>query len=257
MAGRKTTWADEKRHVSAHDVRRYQLNNAEAGIIHSPYAFEKSMLDLVTEGKEEELLALLEHPDMESMGLGKMSRNPRKQTEYGAVLGLSFSFRAAIEGGVDAYLAYDLNDLYLQRISDADQEQDYLAILQEGILAAVHEVQKAQRRRNASPHVEKAKNYVLRHLTEKIRLADVAEAVGLSPSYLSRHFHEVTGQMLQTYAQQERVRAAANMLRFSEYPVDVISEHLGFSSQSHFTEVFRKTTGETPAVFRKRYSYEK
>ena len=257
MAERKTTWSDEKRHVSPHDVRKYQLNNAEAGVIHSPYAFEKSMLALVTEGKEEELLALLEHPDMESMGLGKMSRNPRKQVEYGAVLILSFSFRAAMEGGVDAYLAYDLNDLYLQRISDADQEQAYLAILKEGILAAVREVQKARRRRNASPYVERTKNYVVRHLTEKIRLADVAEAVGISPSYLSRHFHEVTGNTLQTYVQQERVRAASNLLRFSEYPVDIISEHLGFSSQSHFTEVFRKTTGETPAAFRRRYSYEK
>jgi len=44
---------------------------------------------------------------------GIMPRREHKQAEYAAVLAVSLLARAAIRGGLDPYLAYNLNDLYL------------------------------------------------------------------------------------------------------------------------------------------------
>lgn len=93
------------------------------GIIHSPYAMEERVIQLISEGNTEELLHFGEDVDVRSLQLGTMSKNPKKQMEYAAVLAVSFGFRAAINGGVDPYLAYDLNDLFLQRISEAGSEE--------------------------------------------------------------------------------------------------------------------------------------
>lgn len=79
----------------------------------------------------------------------------------------------------------------------------------------------------------------------------MAKDLGLSRSYLSRHFSEQTGITLQDYVLQTRLEAAANMLRFSEEQIGAIAEYLCFPSQSYFAERFRKQYGMTPGEYRK------
>ena len=40
------------------------------------------------------------------------------------------------------------------------------------------------------------------------------------------------------------------MMRRTDEPLASIAQILGFADQSHFTNVFRRETGETPARFR-------
>lgn len=118
-------WARKNHPCERIFVRRDEISEERSslGIIHSPYAMEERVIQLISEGNTEELLHFGEGVDVRSLQLGTMSKNPKKQMEYAAVLAVSFGFRAAINGGVDPYLAYDLNDLFLQRISEADSEE--------------------------------------------------------------------------------------------------------------------------------------
>ena len=52
------------------------------------------------------------------------------------------------------------------------------------------------------------------------------------------------------YVTEQRVEAARNMLRFSQFSYADIASILAFSSQSHFTQVFKKYTGVMPRAFR-------
>lgn len=119
-----------------------------------------------------------------------MSKNPKKQMEYAAVLAVSFGFRAAINGGVDPYLAYDLNDLFLQRISEADSEEVLMSIMEEGMLAAAKEVRKVIRRRESSPYVKKVKNYIRSHLTSHLTLSDILPLFFVRQSEQPRQYGE-------------------------------------------------------------------
>lgn len=48
------------------------------------------------------------------------------------------------------------------------------------------------------------------------------------------------------YIEKKRIEAAKNMLDFSEYTYSQIANILAFSSQSHFSRVFKKNTGYSP-----------
>ena len=48
----------------------------------------------------------------------------------------------------------------------------------------------------------------------------------------------------------EKIEEAKKLLRYSTKSLSAISTYLGFSSQSHFSRVFKKYVGENPSVYR-------
>lgn len=99
-------------------------------------------------------------------------------------------------------------------------------------------------------HVEKAKQFITTHLTQEIRMEDVAQAVGLSQFHLSRLFKALTGLTMREYLMKERIEAAKHLLIASDRTISQIAFLLRFCDQSYFTLVFRKETGLTPGQYR-------
>ena len=58
------------------------------------------------------------------------------------------------------------------------------------------------------------------------------------------------GTNVNQFINDAKIRAAENMLRYSDFPILDISISLGFSSQSAFSSVFKKITGMTPKIYR-------
>ena len=55
------------------------------------------------------------------------------------------------------------------------------------------------------------------------------------------------------YVSQQKIEAAASLLRYSDYSDSEISSLFCFSSQSYFIKVFRKYMGMTPKAYKKQY----
>lgn len=100
--------------------------------------------------------------------------------------------------------------------------------------------------------VFRAEQFMREHFREPIKLADVAAAANLSPTYFHRCYHLATGRTPRAYLESLRLIAAKRALLTTEEPLEVIAEHCGFASQAYFQSVFRKATNETPGDFRKR-----
>jgi AraC family transcriptional regulator len=95
-----------------------------------------------------------------------------------------------------------------------------------------------------------ALEYLGSHWTEKFSLDRVAEASGLSKYYLDRLFKLATGVSPLSYVIALRLDGAKHLLATSTRPITEIALELGFSDQSHFTNVFKRFTGVTPAAYR-------
>lgn len=95
------------------------------------------------------------------------------------------------------------------------------------------------------------------NLYAPLRVEEVAAALGDSRSYLSTRFRQQTGMTLTRYILQEKVFEAQWLLQFSEESLLDIANTFGFSSQSHFQNVFKSVTGETPMAFRRRVGKSK
>jgi AraC family transcriptional regulator len=99
--------------------------------------------------------------------------------------------------------------------------------------------------------VEAAKSYLTCRMSESITLADVAEAVHVSPFHFARLFHHHTGLPLHRYLTRLRLRAALDRLSDGAKDLTTLALELGFSSHSHFTDVFRNEFGHTPSEVRR------
>lgn len=85
-------------------------------------------------------------------------------------------------------------------------------------------------------------------------LADLAVLAQVHPSHLTRTFRALYGCSVGEYARRLRVDRAAGLLRASRLPLSQVALACGFADQSHFTRVFRRVTGVTPAAFRRNHA---
>jgi AraC-like DNA-binding protein len=109
------------------------------------------------------------------------------------------------------------------------------------------------RSRPASPSrtiAERARDYLNTHACEPIRLAEIAAAVGASPSHLQRSFRAAFGKSIVTYLHERRMQTAQHILRTTDLPIYGVAEAVGFASQSAFTRLFQREVGISPSRYR-------
>ena len=87
------------------------------------------------------------------------------------------------------------------------------------------------------------------YLMENFTLADVAQALSLSPTYLSTLFKDEIGCSFSSFILQKKIAYAKQLLR-SERKVYEVSESLGYADVAHFSKIFKKYTGQTPLEYR-------
>jgi AraC-like DNA-binding protein len=92
-------------------------------------------------------------------------------------------------------------------------------------------------------------HYVLRHLSETITVEDIAEKLYISRPYLSKKFKQDTGISLTQFILKEKIEEAKTLIKQSDKSISMIASYLGFSSQSHFSRVFKQYTGYTPGEY--------
>ncbi|MEO3388022.1 AraC family transcriptional regulator [Mesorhizobium sp. CAU 1741] len=93
--------------------------------------------------------------------------------------------------------------------------------------------------------------YVDARANERVTVAEMAAAVGLSESWFAAVFKQTTGQTPLQWKLAKRIDHAKRMLMENRFPLAEIADRLGFSDQAHLTKAFRQVVGETPAAWRK------
>ena len=93
--------------------------------------------------------------------------------------------------------------------------------------------------------------YIDEHLTEPIRLAELAKVVSLNPNYFSSQFSSLMGLTVSEYILRQRLRRAAGLLAATEKSVLSVALECGFNNISYFNRVFRRHFSLTPTEFRK------
>ena len=90
--------------------------------------------------------------------------------------------------------------------------------------------------------VEQSKDYIFKHLHEKIRIQDIAEYLHLNANYLSELFRQCENVTLTDFILQEKVKLTRNLLACSPYSYIEIATYLGFSSQNHAEMLYKYKT---------------
>lgn len=95
-------------------------------------------------------------------------------------------------------------------------------------------------------------DYIESHLEQNIKLADIANLLGMSQYYFCRLFRQSMGLSPYKYVTQQRVERAKRFLQQPQkIPIAAIALECGFSNQSALSKHFRNIIGTTPNAYRK------
>ena len=119
------------------------------------------------------------------------------------------------------------------------------------ILQSCMRLSGGSRRPMANRLVREAKAYMDAHFCEDCTLEAVAAHVHVSANHLHTVFLRAEGKTPFAYVQEKRVEKAKQLILRGESSLAQIALDTGFCSQSHFTATFKKSTGQTPARYRK------
>ncbi|MEH7096301.1 response regulator [Neobacillus vireti] len=97
--------------------------------------------------------------------------------------------------------------------------------------------------------VEKACTYIEKNFSKDLTLQDVAEYVGMNPTYFSLLFKEEMKQSYIKYLTKLRMERAKELLREGKKVAEV-SEKVGYHTYRHFSELFKKHAGVNPGQYR-------
>lgn len=119
------------------------------------------------------------------------------------------------------------------------------------VLAAAWRERAAGLRSGPPVWLRRARELASERCAEPVTLAVLAGEVGVHPMHLVREFRRHYGQTVGEFVRHQRVERSCRRLRESSAPIAAIALEVGFSQQSHFTRVFKRAMGTTPAAYRR------
>jgi AraC-like DNA-binding protein len=121
------------------------------------------------------------------------------------------------------------------------------------LISALNLPLSARRKRSklASWQLRRAVDFIEENCLRNIRLEELASLTGLSQSHFSHAFKASTGVPPHQWQTKARLEQAKRLLLTGNTPLTSVAIETGFSDQAHFTRVFRKNIGTTPASWKK------
>lgn len=98
---------------------------------------------------------------------------------------------------------------------------------------------------------EMIRNYIDTHISEKITLDDISNALYISKSHIERAFKNEYHQTPLAYCANQKIAQVASMLVTTDYSLSQIAQQLGFSDVKYMSKSFKKLKGKTPMEYKR------
>ncbi len=189
----------------------------------------------------------------EAFVTAESTSSPTDRTREGVGMGLSVAHQlVSLHGGtlkIDSLLGYGTTcHLYwpmplergaeMQPVRSTSPSNEPLSTLLDELID------------NAGELVQRTAAYIHSHFATEISRRELADAVGVSPNYVTRIFRRETGLTPWQYLNRYRVAQAQRLLRESDISVTEIAAQVGFNDAAYFSRIFRRESGQPPALFR-------
>ena len=238
--------------VAKQDVQQYSEENIPLQDVHNTFELEQTVMTMVRKG---DIAALREWiKAAPAVRGGIIAAEQLRQMKNTFIVTVTLASRAAIRGGMDVEEAFSLSDAYIQKCELLSNPEQIMNLQYHMILEYTQKVERIRLGKRPGKLVIDVANYIQHHLSEPITAEEIAKELYLSRPYLSRKLIEETGESLTDFILKEKTEEAKRLLRYSDKTLTAISNYLGFSSQSHFSRVFKKYALCTPGEYREKYT---
>lgn len=232
-------------HTQTHSTPQDTL--LQMKLMEERYAAENELMRAVTQGQAHKgamILSAFAHLPFE-----KRLDDPLRNLKNYSIIMNTLLRKAAEQSGV--------HPLHLDRISSGfavriEQLMSVSAV--HGIMIEMYRAYcrlvKSHNMKSYSPTVQKAAMLIESDLSADISLRTLAEALSISPPYLSTIFKKETGKTVTDYINGERMSLAAHLLKTTRLQIQSVALHCGMPDVHYFSKLFKKHLGKTPKKFR-------
>ncbi|SHL26182.1 two-component system, response regulator YesN [Anaerocolumna jejuensis DSM 15929] len=148
---------------------------------------------------------------------------------------------------VNMFLVNNENQLLFNKASDSVEDmQKYLFFLIDESCRQMGLVEQSR------TLMDKLLEYIDKNIDQTITREELSSQFFLSSDYISRLFRKKKGISLGEYIQKRKIEKAQMMLTSTELSISDIAVRVGFVNFSYFSKIFKRITGVTPAIYRKR-----
>ena len=257
-AGAGRIWAENMdsglrlKEQAAKDFVKFQ----EEGRRHNFYEQELRVFDCIRRGDVVTLQKSID--EAQSREVGVLANDIVRQYKNQAICTISGASWSAIKGGLHPELAFSMADSFIRNIEENLTDPVKIEkAMQDVEFAFATAVRGLREKVTDNPLIEQVKVCVFSRIHEPVRVSEIAEEVGVTPNYLSEQFAKWMGISLKQYIIEEKISTSEQLLKYTDYSLQEISEFCAFSSQSRFSEYFQRKNGMTPAGYRKLYKSRK
>jgi len=236
----------------AKELAKRLLNETNTDQRLDAYNEEIEFYEIVANGDLEELEKRIDTFGANKATKGVLSPNEVTNNKYHSIILTAMLSRFCIEKGMEIAVAYNLSDIYIELIDQARTVSEINEISKQMATDYCTRIRNSVKKNVVSRHIVLAVDYIRSNIQDSLTVESIAEALSLNPSYLSKLFKHEMGKTISQYIRDQKINVACNMLRHLDESSLTIANYLGFSSQSHFIQVFKKTMGMTPEEYRKR-----
>ena len=237
-----------------HDLNYRLYLQREEGFRRIPISSEYKKYNAVSSGNVERVKEnFIKIKENYYNGKGVLSDDPVKNVRYHFIISTAIISRVCIENGMSHDLAYTLSDIYIRRADKCESIEKIIDMIGEMHMDYAERMRELKKENVISIHIRKCIDYIYDNLQEKLTVRSMAEYLQIDPTYLSKLFSKEVGISFREFIINARVGAAKNMLAYSDFSFSEVSLSLGFSSQSAFTDTFKRSTGMTPGKYRALY----
>ncbi|MEG0352588.1 MAG: AraC family transcriptional regulator [Cellulosilyticaceae bacterium] len=217
-------------------------------LLQERYDAENKLLLEIHHGNLDE--ALLAHRDFKKKSKGiTRSNDPIKSVKILSYISNTLFRKAAERAAVHPIYI----DILSSQIAHLIENANSLASLEDLQVQMVKDycyLVKKHTLKDYSPLIRKAINYINVNLSTELHLKTIAEAIDVSPNYLSNLFNKETQQSITRFIHSKRIDKAAELLQSAELSIQTIAFYVGYSDMNYFTKLFKKQTGMTPTHFK-------
>ncbi|MEN6438877.1 MAG: helix-turn-helix domain-containing protein [Syntrophobacter sp.] len=209
---------------------------------------EKELIDLIKIGDRKRAKALVDQ------WLGPALFRSREHLGILKARALEIVFviaRAAVEAGANLEEILGFKYQCIQNLSNDDSEESlyyFLIKAFDQLFECIYQNRNIQH----TAVFTRAKEFLWKNYNQDISLKKLADAVGMSPYYLSHLFRKEMGASFLEYLTSVRISIARSLLKQTDMSIMDICLEVGYQDPSHFAKIFRKKEGIHPTEYRKK-----
>lgn len=234
--------------------KNYDETNSPTDVtaVHNTLAPEQTIMNFVRHGDTAALKEWLKNAPAVRPGI--LSSDTLRQLKNTFIVTATLVSRAAIRGGMDVNDALSLSDAYIQKCELLSSVEAIENLQYHMVLDYTERVEKIRLGKTPTKLTTDVANYVQKHLTEPVDIDALSKAMFISRTHLAVKFKKETRMTLTEFVLKEKVEEGKRLLTYTDKPISAIAAYLGFSSQSHFANTFRKYANSSPNEYRLKHN---